>query len=151
MSVVILNMPLMMLVMNAATIAVIWFGGIMVSAGTMQVGELISFISYIFHILFSVMMISMVIVMSARAEASAKRVVEVLDAEVDIIDQPQTDMETAPPVVRSGKVEFREAVFKYGIKAAARMCSQGSASRPSPGRSSGSSAAPARARPRWCT
>ncbi len=77
-SLAILNMPVMMFVLNAATIAVIWMGGKMVSTGIMGTGELISFISYIFQILISVMMISMMIIMIARAEASGKRIIEVL-------------------------------------------------------------------------
>ena len=71
-SLAILNMPVMMFVMNGATIAIIWMGGRMVSTGVLGTGELISFISYIFQILISIMMISMMIIMSARAEASGK-------------------------------------------------------------------------------
>jgi ATP-binding cassette subfamily B protein len=117
-NIAILNMPLMILVMNGATLAVIWLGGRMVYFGTLGAGELVSFLSYIFQILFSVMMISMVILMSARAEASGKRLVEVLDTEIDITDkplalskpgeQPDTAIE-----VRRGKVEFRDVAFKY--------------------------------------
>ncbi len=90
-SIAILNMPLMMLVMNGATLAIIWFGGHMVYFGTLGAGELISFLSYIFQILFSVMMISMIILMSARAQASGKRVVEVLDTQIDIVDRHPGD------------------------------------------------------------
>ncbi len=65
-------MPVMMLVMNGATLAIIWLGGHMVFAGTLGAGELISFLSYVFQILMSVMMISMVFIMSARAQASGR-------------------------------------------------------------------------------
>jgi ATP-binding cassette subfamily B protein len=102
-------MPVMILVMNGATLAIIWFGGRMVSTGALGAGELISFISYVFQILFSVMMISMVILMSARAQASGKRLVEVLDAEIDIVEKPVT----AQPSIYAGKVEFRDVSFKY--------------------------------------
>ncbi len=117
-NIAILNLPLMMLVMNGATLAVIWMGGQMVFAGTMGAGELVSFLSYIFQILFSVMMISMVILMSARAEASGKRLVEVLDTEIDITDKPLALPEgSARPddavQVQRGKVEFRDVSFKY--------------------------------------
>ena len=110
-SIVILNMPLMMLVMNGATLAVIWLGGHLVAAGEMGAGGLISFISYIMQILMSVMMISMVVVMSARAKASAERMIEVLDTELDIVDKPQT----TTPAVSTGKVEFRDVDFKYNL------------------------------------
>lgn len=117
-NIAILNMPLMILVMNGATLAIIWMGGRMVYFGTLGAGELVSFLSYIFQILFSVMMISMVILMSARAEASGKRIVEVLDTEIDIKDKPLALPEpgekfTAPVEVRRGKVEFRDVAFKY--------------------------------------
>jgi len=110
-TIVILTMPMMMLVMNGATLAVVWFGGQMVFAGTMGAGELMSFISYIFMILFSVMMLSMVVVMSARAQASGKRVLEVLEAPLDIVDRPQT----AAPPQPAGRVEFRQVDFKYDL------------------------------------
>ncbi|HWQ84916.1 MAG TPA: ABC transporter ATP-binding protein [Anaerolineales bacterium] len=110
-SIVILNMPLMMLVMNGATLAVIWQGGRLVGSGEMGAGGLVSFISYIMQILMSVMMLSMVVVMSARAKASAERIVEVLDTPLDILDKPQT----TTPAVRAGKVEFRDVDFKYDL------------------------------------
>lgn len=110
-SLVILNMPLMMFVMNAATLAVIWLGGHMVYVGELGAGELISFISYIMQILMSVMMLSMVVVMSARAEASGKRLLEVLETDLDIVDRPQT----SAPLVAKGKVEFRNVDFKYDL------------------------------------
>jgi ATP-binding cassette subfamily B multidrug efflux pump len=112
-SIAILNMPLMMLIMNGATLAIIWFGGHMVYFGTLGAGELISFLSYIFQILFSVMMISMIILMSARAQASGKRVVEVLNTQIDIVDSTQETQAASHPGVRKGKVEFRDASFKY--------------------------------------
>ena len=110
-TVIILNMPIMMLVMNGATLAVIWLGGQMVFAGTLGAGGLISFISYILQILISVMMLSMVVVMSARAEASGKRLLEVLETELDIVNRPQT----TEPLVYKGQVEFRDVDFKYDL------------------------------------
>jgi ATP-binding cassette subfamily B protein len=113
-SIAILNMPLMMLVMNGATLAIIWLGGQMVYIGTLGAGELISFLSYITMILMSVMMISMVILMSARAQASGKRVVEVLDSQIDILDSAQPKLtEPLAGGKRPGKVEFRGVSFKY--------------------------------------
>ena len=113
-NIAILNMPLMMLVMNGATLAIIWLGGQMVYGGTLGAGELISFLSYITMILMSVMMISMVILMSARAQASGKRVVEVLDSEIDIVDRAQpAQVERQAAGLRPGKVEFKGVSFKY--------------------------------------
>lgn len=110
-SIIILNFPIMQLVMNMATIAIIWMGGKMVYAGSLGAGELISFISYVFQILMSVMMISMVFIMSARAEASGKRIIEVLETQVDIAEPAQPVKALA--AARGGKVEFRDVSFKY--------------------------------------
>ena len=124
----ILNMPVMIFVMNSATLAIIWFGGQMVFSKIMGPGELIGFMSYVFQILFSVMMISMVVLMSARAKASGERVVEILDTQIDIVDKPQSDnllpsagseepsalvSTAAIPATARGKVEFRNVCFKY--------------------------------------
>ncbi len=126
----ILVMPIMILVMNVATLAIIWNGGKMVFANTLGAGELISFLSYVFQILFSVMMISMIFLMSARAQASGERVIEVMDTQVDIVnkvdaqepvlledgfeERKQLVRETIKmPVEQKGKVEFRNVSFKY--------------------------------------
>jgi ATP-binding cassette subfamily B multidrug efflux pump len=114
-SVVILNMPTMMLVMNGATLAIIWRGGHMVFAGTLGAGELISFLSYVIQMLMSVMMISMVFIMWARAQASGRRVVEVLQAQLDIVDKPLPAEPAAPTPVTAGEVEFRDVAFKYSL------------------------------------
>lgn len=106
-------MPLMMFVMNATMIAVIWFGGRMVSAGDMGTGALMSYLSYLMEILFSVMMFSMIFVMFARAEACAKRVVEVLDTEVDIADKALLPGQEDGARVRRGEIEFRDVDFRY--------------------------------------
>ena len=127
----ILNMPVMMFVLNCATIAIIWMGGNMVAVGTLGTGELISFISYVFQILISVMMISMIFIMYARAEASGKRIVEVLDTKIDIVDKVSpalgasldvnksalvpTSSDGSRPTVTKGKVDFRDVTFKYTL------------------------------------
>jgi len=114
-SVVILNMPVMMLVMNGTALVVIWQGGGMVAGGRLGAGELISFLSYIMQILFSVMMISMVFVMSARAQASARRVLEVLETEIDIVDSVGPEGGSDLPRVTAGRVEFRDVSLKYDL------------------------------------
>ncbi len=114
-NIAILGMPVMMFVLNGATLAVIWLGGGMVMQGTLGTGELISFISYIMQIMMSVMMISMVMIMGARAEASAKRVVKVLDTQPDIAGKPELIASGGLPEVSAGKVEFRDVCFRYNL------------------------------------
>jgi len=114
-SIAILNMPVMMFVMNGATLAVIWMGGNMVFGGTLGAGELIGFISYMTQILMSVMMISMVFIMGARAQASARRVIELMDVVVDIVDDPEAAARASVPAVSAGKIEFRDVDFKYSL------------------------------------
>ncbi|MDI3481969.1 MAG: ATP-binding cassette, subfamily multidrug efflux pump [Tepidanaerobacteraceae bacterium] len=110
-----LIMPLMMFVLNGATLIVIWFGGRMVAGDEMGAGSLISFISYLMHILMSIMIFSMIFILFARAEACAKRILEVVNTKIDITDNDDTDhkREINSPLVRKGKIEFRHVDFKY--------------------------------------
>jgi len=128
-SLAVTNMPVMMLVVNAATLAIIKIGGGLVINGVMMTGELISFISYIMQILVSVMMLSMIFLMLARAEASGKRIIEVLETQVDIADpvelkngstllQKNTSamgISENNSQVHSGKIEFKHVSFKYTV------------------------------------
>lgn len=102
-------MPIMMLVMNFTIIAIIWFGGIRIDNGHMQVGSLMAFIQYAMQIMFSIIMVSMMFVMIPRASASAVRINEVLDTVPEIID-PERPVESDG---RRGFVEFRDVTFKY--------------------------------------
>ncbi len=108
--VVILNMPIMMFLMNATTLGIVWFGGRQILAGTMPVGDLIAFTSYIVQILMSLMMLAMILLQSSRAMASLQRITQVLDTEIDLTDEkcslPQKQVE-------SGKVEFKNVSFRY--------------------------------------
>lgn len=108
--------PMMIAVMNGAMIAVIWFGGKMVYAGGMGQGQFISFISYISEILFSIMIFSMIFILFARAKACSKRIIEVLETEVDIVDKAALATSANAPKVTRGRIEFRGASFKYGIE-----------------------------------
>ena len=108
--VMILMMPVMTLAMNLTVLAVVWFGGNQVIAGGMQVGDLTAFITYITQILMSLMMLSMVILQSSRAIASAKRVQEVLNEEIDLTDE---NAERRELEVKKGKIEFRNVSFRY--------------------------------------
>ncbi len=110
MKVVIATMPVMMLMMNVTTIAVVWFGGNLIIAGKMPVGDLTAFTIYIVQILMSLMMLSMVFLQASRAMASLKRVREVLDTEVDLTDD-ESKQKSAQ--ITKGKVEFRDVSFQY--------------------------------------
>ena len=116
MNVMIIMMPLMMLFMNLASLAVVWFGGqevmdtVVNATGGMDVGDLSAFLTYITQILSSLMMLSMLFVFSSRALASSKRVREVLDEVPDIDDANAAD---ADRKVTNGDIEFRNVVFRY--------------------------------------
>ena len=109
-NVMIAMMPTMMLLMNFTTLAVIWFGGNQVIAGTMPVGNLTAFINYVTQILMSLMMLTMVFMNSSRALASARRISEVLDEKIDLTDENarRRDLD-----VVEGRVEFRNVSFRY--------------------------------------
>ncbi len=112
-NVVIATMPVMMLAMNVTTLAVVWYGGNMVIAGEMAVGDLTAFTTYIVQILMSLMMLSMVFLQSSRAMACVKRVNEILDVEIDL-----TDERSLRPAlfVKEGRIEFKDVSFSYDGK-----------------------------------
>ena len=87
MKIVIVAMPVMTLAMNITTLAVVWYGGNIIIAGDMPVGDLTAFTTYIVQILMSLMMLSMVFLQLSRAVASIRRVSEVMDTEIDLTDQ----------------------------------------------------------------
>lgn len=102
-------MPVMMLVLNFSTIAIIWFGSIRINNGDMQVGSLMAFLQYAMQIMWSFIMVSMMFVMVPRASASARRINEVLDAE-PVIHDPE---HVQTPGTRNGLVEFKNVTFSY--------------------------------------
>ena len=106
---VVVNMPVMMLIVYGTIIAVMWFGGKMVYAGTMEVGNLTAFFSYITEILISLMMVSMIFMMMSRSIACAKRICEVLDETPAI----NNDRALTGVTVESGSVDFDHVSFKY--------------------------------------
>lgn len=110
-SIVALIMPVMQLVMNISIVAIVWFGGNKIMAGRLQVGQLMSFISYVTQILMSLMMLSVSIMTFSRAGASSRRILEVLDVKPDITNSPEADLEDRK--VSRGKVEFIHVSFKY--------------------------------------
>ncbi|WP_369282626.1 ABC transporter ATP-binding protein [Oscillibacter sp. GMB15532] len=111
---VVVNMPVMMLIIYGTIIAVMWFGGKMVFAGTMEVGGLTAFFSYITEILISLMMVSMIFMMMSRSIACAKRICEVLD-EVPAVTDAQAQSGAS---VESGSVDFENVSFRYNDESA---------------------------------
>lgn len=104
-----LLMPVMMLVLNFSSIAIIWFGSIRIDSGDMQVGSLMAFLQYAMQIMFSLIMVSMMFVMIPRASASAIRINEVLDMIPEIKDPVQIKHADS----QRGCVEFRKVTFRY--------------------------------------
>lgn len=102
------NMPIFQFVMYTTIICILWFGGNMIFIGSMKVGELTGFLSYVMQVLNSLMMISGVFLMLTRSLASAARIIEVLDEKLDIDD---TCAGTAN--VCYGEIEFKNVSFKY--------------------------------------
>ena len=109
--IVIATMPVMMFAMNVTTLAVVWYGGNLIIGGSMPVGDLTAFTTYIVQILMSLMMLSMVFLQSSRARASLKRITEVLDTVVDLNDDKAARKELR---VEKGSVEFKDVSFGYG-------------------------------------
>lgn len=108
--VVIFQMPLMAFFMNATTLLVVWMGGKQVLVGDMPVGNLTAFTTYIVQVLMSLMMLAMVLLQSSRAIASAKRINEVLDTEIDLTDDRAGKKDA---LVQKGRIEFRGVSFRY--------------------------------------
>ena len=102
--------PIMTLVMNFTVLAVIWFGGSIVLDIDMEIGDLSAFISYTTQILSSLMMVTMLLMFSSRALASAKRVREVLDEKVDLTDE---SAQYPDLTLTHGKIEFKNVSFRY--------------------------------------
>ena len=109
--IVIATMPVMMFAMNVTTLAVVWYGGNLIIGGSMPVGDLTAFTTYIVQILMSLMMLSMVFLQSSRARASLKRITEILDTVVDLNDDQAARKELR---VEKGSVEFKDVSFGYG-------------------------------------
>ncbi len=107
-------MPIMMLCLNGATLAVLYFGGKMVMGATFELGDLNAFLSYIMQVLMSVMMVAMSLLQLSRAQACARRINEVLTAVPSVQSKEDTPSLPAP----RGRVEFRDASFKYAAEGA---------------------------------
>ena len=101
--------PALIFILNMSSIAVIWFGAKLIDSGSMPIGNLTAFLSYIMQILMSVMMAVMMSLMIPRAEASAERIQEVLMTESSVVETltPKT------PTSRKGVIEFKDVEFRY--------------------------------------
>jgi ATP-binding cassette subfamily B protein len=101
--------PFLFGIMNLSTVAIVWFGGLRVDSGGMQIGNLAAFLQYVMMVLFSVMMAALMFVMVPRAAASAERIQQVMDVEATLCD-PDVPQEIAAP---HGLVEFENVEFRY--------------------------------------
>ena len=110
MRVMIFLQPVMTLFMNLTVLAVILLGGRIVLAGDMPVGDLSAFLTYVSQILFSLMIVTMLLMFSSRALASARRIREVLEETIDLSD---ADARYPDRLVTEGAVEFRDVSFRY--------------------------------------
>lgn len=101
--------PLVMLVLNASTVAVLWFGGLRVDAGLMQIGSMTAYISYLIQILIAILMSTMLLMLLPRASVSAGRIGEVLSTAPSVVPPSAPVLPTRP----SGRLEFRNVTFSY--------------------------------------
>ena len=111
--------PLMMLIMNLTSIAIIWFGGIRIAQNNMQLGDMMAFIQYAMQIMFSIIMVTILFIMVPRAQASAVRINEILDHETG----NRRPAQSTPPGEVKGVVEFRDVAFSYPGAEEPAICS----------------------------
>jgi ATP-binding cassette subfamily B protein len=104
-----LMFPSVMLVLNVSTTAVVWFGGHLIANGSMQIGSLTAFITYLAQILMSVMMATFMFMLVPRAEVSAERIMEVIDTEPALAAPAKPRPAGSAP----GRLELRNVEFRY--------------------------------------
>ncbi len=101
--------PVIMIVLNVSSVAVVWLGAYRIDSGSMQVGTLIAFLTYLMQILIAVMMATFILTMLPRAAVSAERIGEVLETQTSV--SPPLSPARAPE--QHGLVEFRDVAFAY--------------------------------------
>ena len=101
--------PLMMLLMNGTLLAIVWFGGLRISTGDLNIGDMMAFLQYAMMIMFSIIMVAIMFIMMPRAQASAVRINEVLDVQPEI----KNPEKAAEPSGLKGQVEFKDVSFYY--------------------------------------
>jgi ATP-binding cassette, subfamily B, multidrug efflux pump len=104
------SIPVLLLVMNVAILFILWFGSRQVNLGAIEVGEVVAIVNYSFRISSVLTIISFIIMAFSRAKASAQRIGEVLDTEVDLAESDQTDQSLT---IEKGTVEFKNVSFSY--------------------------------------
>ncbi|MBC3988610.1 ABC transporter ATP-binding protein [Streptomyces sp. AC563] len=104
--------PLVLLVVNVSSVAVVWFGGQRIDDGGMQIGALTAFLSYLMQILTAVMMGTFMLMMIPRAEVCAERIQEVLDTESSVVP-PARPVDPVTPLDQRGELELRGVEFRY--------------------------------------
>ncbi len=109
--IVALNVPLMSVVMNGCILAILWLGGNLIVLEQFSAGKMLSFINYAMQMIMSLMMLSMVMVNIVISKASANRINEVLNEEIDLKDNGTI---SSPP--QNGEVEFKDVYFNYERK-----------------------------------
>lgn len=102
--------PIMTLVMNFSSVAIVWFGAHLISSGNLQIGNMMAFLEYAMQVIISFLLLSMVFIMVPRAAVSVKRVGEVLDTLPSIVDPPSPQR---LPHNATGKIEFKDVTFTY--------------------------------------
>ena len=102
--------PIMTLVMNFSSVAIVWFGAHLISSGNLQIGNMMAFLEYAMQVIISFLLLSMVFIMVPRAAVSVKRVGEVLDTLPSIVD-PSSPQQL--PNDAMGKIEFKDVTFTY--------------------------------------
>ena len=103
------SQPSFFLLLNVAILAIFWVSSNMIDAGTLQIGELVAFIEYLFHAMFSLMLFSMVFVMYPKAQVSANRIEELLNEE-SLIKNPENGVKQTEV---KGEVKFDNVTFVY--------------------------------------
>ncbi|WNS76624.1 ABC transporter ATP-binding protein [Bacillus sp. DTU_2020_1000418_1_SI_GHA_SEK_038] len=105
-----ITMPVLLIIMNISILGVLWFGSIQVNSGGVKVGEVVAIVNYATRITGAFSIFSFIIMAFSRARASSNRIVEVLDAKVDLSDQEDAD---STFYIKEGKVEFKHVTFQY--------------------------------------
>ncbi|WP_026478463.1 ABC transporter ATP-binding protein [Alkaliphilus transvaalensis] len=102
-------MPMMMIIMNLTSVAIIWFGSKRIDMGSLQVGDMMAFLQYAMQIMMSLIMMSMMFSFLPRAQASATRINEILDVEAEIVDPEKEKLQEST----RGMLAFKNVTFSY--------------------------------------
>ena len=105
------GIPSLMAIMNLAMVAIVWFGSIRIDSGAMPIGNLTAFLTYVMQIMISVMVAMGMFIMVPRAEASAERILSVLETKPSIESGPDVKVSQVP--LSKGLLEFKDVEFRY--------------------------------------